>query len=432
VSTLPPLAPVLEAGVEELEGAGAFPRALAARTLAGSGWALLTLALGMCAGLARTLVVARLVGAREVGLMGIALLAQGTVDAFTATGVDTALITQRGEVDGDLDCAFTVQLTRGVLAAAAMWIGAPLAVPVFGAPGAVPLIRALGAFAILRGALNPAVALLMRRIDFARLFWWSVPEAVIGFAAAVGVALVRRDAWALVAGAVATQAAGTACSYAVLPRRPRLALRGARRLLGYGMWVKGSRLLTFLSLSADNALVARALGTRALGYYQLAFRLGELSIVTVTRAGLQAALPAFSALDRAVRLRAAFRAVLGALLVVNAVYAALVLLLAHPLLRRVLGDAWLPAVPALRILVVAMVVRTVAVAAGELFNAVRRPRLALEVNALYLVVMLVPILPLMRSRGLEGAAIAVLLATLAAAALSLLRVRSVLRPPLQP
>lgn len=401
--------------------------ALAARTLAGSGWALLTLALALAAGIARTVVVARLVGPRELGLMGIALLALGTVEAFTATGVETALVTQRGDPGEDLDAAFTVQAARGVLVAAAMWLAAPAAASIFAAPGAVPLIRALGAVAVLRGAANPAVALVVRRIDFARLFRWSVPEAVTGFVLAAGVALVRHDAWALVAGAVGAQAVATSASYAVLPRRPRLALdaSAARRLLGYGRWVGGSRILMFLSLSADNALVGRVLGTGALGLYQLAFRLGELSVVTVTRAALQAALPAFTALGGGPRLRAGFRAVLGGLVAVNAAYAALLLLVAAPVLRRALGSAWLPALPVLRILVVAMVFRGVVMAAGELFHALRRPRLTVEVNALRLGVMLAAILPLMRSHGLAGVALSVLLSSVAAAALSLLRVRQV-------
>lgn len=425
----PALAPPASPGDAWPDAAAAFPRALAARTLAGSGWALLTLAVGMGAGLARTVVVARLVGARELGLMGVALLALGAVEACTATGVETALVTGRGDVEGELDAAFTVQAARALLVAAALWLAAPLVASGFGAPGAAPLVRALGGVAVLRGLANPAVAVVMRRIDFARLFWWSLPEAAAGLVVSVAVAVVRHDGWALVAGVAAAQAAATAASYAVLPRRPRLSLNGAGRLLGYGKWVGGSRLLMFLSLSADNALVGRFLGVGALGLYQLAFRLGELSVVTVTRAALQAALPAFTALGGGPRLRAGFRAVLVGVVAVNAAYAAGVLVLAGPVLRRALGEAWVPAVPVLRILAVAMVFRGVVVVASELFHAAGRPRLTLEVNAVRLAVMLGAILPLMRSRGIEGVAVAVLLSTVAAAALSLLRARSVFAAP---
>jgi O-antigen/teichoic acid export membrane protein len=81
------------------------------------------------------------------------------------------------------------------------------------------------------------------------------------------------------------------------------------------------------------------------------------------------------------------------------------------------------------ILVVAMVFRGVVVVASELFNAAGRPRLTLEANAVRLAVMLGAIVPLMRGRGIEGVAVAVLLSTVAAAALSLLRARRVFAAP---
>lgn len=416
-SSVIPLPAGLDADSAEA-GLDVSARGLAARTLAGGGWALLTLGLAMGAGVARTVVVARLVGARELGTMGIALLALGTVEACTATGVETALVTRRGDVRDDLDAAFTVQAVRGVLIAAVLWLLAPAAAAFFAAPGAVPLVRALGAVAVLRGVASPATALVIRRIDFARLFRWSVPEAAAGFAAAVGVALLRHDAWALVAGAIAGQAAATASSYAVAPHRPRLVAdrAAAGRLLGYGRWVGGSRLLMFLSLSADNAVVGRSLGTAALGLYQLAFRLAELPVVTVARAAVQAALPAFAALHAGPRLRAGYRSVLGMVMAATGAYAAAVLLAAGPVLGRVMGPAWLPAVPALRILAVAMVFRAMVVVASELFHAVRRPRLTLEVNAVRLAVLLAAVIPLMMRWGIRGVAVAVLLSSLAAAA----------------
>jgi O-antigen/teichoic acid export membrane protein len=227
-----------------------------------------------------------------------------------------------------------------------------------------------------------------------------------------------------VAGAAGAQLVATAGSYALLPRRPRLVLNGggARRLLGFGKWVGGARVLGFLAVSADNAVVGRFLGTGALGIYQLAFRLGELAVVTVTRAALQVALPAFTVLGEGRRLRAGYRAVFRLVMTVNCAFAAAVLLLAGPVLGGLLGPAWLPAVPVLRILVVAMVFRGIVLVTGELFNAVRRPGMAAEVNAVRLGVMLAAIFPLMYRYGLQGVAVSVLLSSIAAAALSLRRV----------
>lgn len=404
---------------------------LAARSLAGGGWALLSLGVALGLGVARTVVVARLVGAREMGVMGIALLALGSCEAVTATGVETALVSHPGDAEEDLDPAFTIQALRGLLVAAALFAAAPLAARLLGSAGAAPVVRAVSVLALLRGVANPAVALVTRRLEFGRLFWWSVPEQVAGFALAVGIALARRDVWALVAAAAGAQLVAVAASWAMLPRRPRLTLRGrgVRRLLRYGAWTSGARTLMFLSLNADNAVVARFLGTGALGIYQVAFRIGELGVSTFTRAVVQVALPALSQVQASrERLRRGYRAVFRLALAANCAFAVAVAVAAGPVLERLLGRAWLPAVPVLRILAVAMVFRAVVVVSTELFQAVDRPRLTLQVNAVRVGVMLAAIFPLLRWRGLQGVAAAVLLGGAASALLALRRARAVLGP----
>ncbi|HEX2077845.1 MAG TPA: oligosaccharide flippase family protein [Longimicrobium sp.] len=407
--------------------AQALLAALARRAWSGGGWALLTLGLGLGAGIARTLVVARLLGAHELGVMGIALLALGTVEALTATGVDTALVSHPGDPRDDLDAAFTLQLIRGLLVCALLWAAAPLVAAFFATPEAVPVIRAVSVVALLRGLANPGVALLVKRMEFGRLFWWSVPEVAVGFALAVGVALARRDVWALAAAAVGAQAVATAASYAMLPRRPRLSLRreAVRRLVRFGRWVGGSRALMFLSLNLDNAVVGRLLGTGALGVYQLAFRIGELGVATFTRAMVQVALPALSQLQGDLAgMRRAFGAMLRLAVAANCAFAAALLLFAHPLVGRLLGPEWLPAVPVLRILAVAMVFRAVVVLASELFHALRRPHLTFQVNAVRLAVMLASIVPLTYGYGMSGAAFSVLLGGLIATLLCLRHARA--------
>ena len=122
------------------------------------------------------------------------------------------------------------------------------------------------------------------------------------------------------------------------------------------------------------------------------FRISELGVATFTRAAVQVALPALSRLqgDRAA-LRRAFLAMRRLVVAGNCAFAAALLLFAHPLVARLLGPEWLPAVPVLRILAVAMVFRAVVVLTSELFHALLRPRLTFQVNAVRLVVMVVSI-----------------------------------------
>ena len=139
---------------------------------AGSAWALASVTVAFCAGLLRTIVIARFLGPAEIGLMGIAVLALGFVEAVTSSGVDTALQAERSEIEPYLDPAFTIQLARGFVVFLMLWIAAPTLAWAFDNEAAVNVIRAVAAIAPIRGAANPAVALVVRRLDIRRVFWW--------------------------------------------------------------------------------------------------------------------------------------------------------------------------------------------------------------------------------------------------------------------
>ncbi len=386
--------------------------------MTGGRWALLALTLSLVTGAGRSLIAARLIGAREVGAMGIALLVLAAADALTAGAAETALVSHPGDAEADLDPAFTLRAAQGVLVAGLLWAAAPAVGRFFEAPGTVPLVRALALVPLLRGLANPAAVLLVRRIEFRRLFWWGLPEAVAGTAIVVAVGLLRRDAWALAASMIGSQAVATAVSYAMAPRVPRLALGGPglARLLHYGRWMQGTRVLMFAGLYLDNLLVGKLLGASALGIYQIAFRIGEIPVVTVGRAAAQVSLPVLTRLRRRPgRLRREYLGTLRLVLAVSAAFAAGLALGLRPVVARLLGPEWLPAVPVAQILAAAMVFRVSMMLATQLFYAMERPRFVFAANAVRVAVLALTILPLLRLLGASGVALSVLLSCVAGA-----------------
>jgi O-antigen/teichoic acid export membrane protein len=354
--------------------------------------------------------------------MGIALLALGFVEAVASTGMDTALMAERKDVESYLDPAFTIQVARGLIVSALLWIAAPTLAWAFHNDAAVSVIRSVGTIAALRGLANPAVVLVMRRLDFQRVFWWSLPEVLSSLFLAVVLAFLRRDVWALVIAVVAGQAVGTIASYGMAPRMPRLVFhrQPLQALLRFGRFVSGSRALMYFSVNVDAALVGLAMGTQALGFYQFATRVAELPVVTFTRAVGQVALPALSDLhSNAAALARTWRAMLGWILVVNAAAAIVILLFGETAIVALAGDRWLPAVPLMQILAVAMVFRAVVVLSGQLLDAVGQPALTMRLNAGRLATLLVVLPPLAAWAGSHGVAQGVLLANAGAALFAL-------------
>jgi O-antigen/teichoic acid export membrane protein len=385
----------------------------------GGVWALASVAVALGAGLVRTIVIARFLDPFAIGVMGIALLVLGFVEAVSSAGVDTALVAERRDIETYLDPAFTIQLTRGVVVFGLLWITAPAVAWGFGNDAAGSVIRSVAAIAALRGLANPAVALAVKRLDFRRVFWWSLPEVLASVGVTVALAYLRRDVWALVIGAVAGQVVGTIASYALVPRMPRVVVvpRHLYDLLRFARFVSGSRALMYFSVNLDVAFVGVTMGTHTLGLYQFATRVAELPIVTFTRAVAQVALPALTSLTPAAgTLRRTWRAMLGWVLAVNAATAIFLVLFGKAAVHAVAGERWLEAVPIIQLLSVAMVFRAVVILTGQLLDAVGKPAVTLRLNAVRLAA-LAALLPLLGTWGLQGVAQAVLVASAGAALL---------------
>ena len=95
------------------------------RTTRGGIWLLLGDGLNRAAGLLKLAVLGRLLAPRDFGLLGIALLVQQLIESFSQTGISSALIHKRGEIQDYLNSAWTVQIIRGSAIAALLFLAAP-------------------------------------------------------------------------------------------------------------------------------------------------------------------------------------------------------------------------------------------------------------------------------------------------------------------
>src|SRR2546426_6496274 len=109
-------------------------------------------ATGRLLGTIRLLVLARVLGPHEFGVVGIATVVMSLFDAFATKGTQLTLIHRRERARGLFDTAWTLGLVRGVAAAGLMVVFAPAMGRFFDSPGAggggpgmapAPVVRSL-------------------------------------------------------------------------------------------------------------------------------------------------------------------------------------------------------------------------------------------------------------------------------------------------
>jgi O-antigen/teichoic acid export membrane protein len=237
--------------------------------------------------------------------------------------------------------------------------------------------------------------------------------------------------WALVYGLLAGDAVRLVMSYVLSSYRPGLQLdwSKARELWGYGRWITAVSILVFLSTQGDNIVVGKMLGAVALGFYQLAYRISNLPATEFSNLISTVTFPAFSKVqENLALLRTSYRQVLSFSALLAFPAAAGIFALAPEFTAIVLGEKWMPMVPAMRILAITGMCRSIS-GPGPLLMAMGKPELRTRMQAIAFVTMAIAIVPLTLQWGIAGAAVAATLRVAVGKSVALLYAVRELRAP---
>jgi len=361
-------------------------------------------------GLARTIVLARVLSPNDFGLFGIALLGLSALDTFSQTGFQQALIQKKGDIKPYLDTAWTVQVIRGFVLAGILFGIAPYVASFFGEPMAAPLLRVLGLSAVFQGLTNIGVVYFQKELEFHKRFIYMFSGTLANLGVAIPAALILRNAWALVFGLLAGNFVRMVVSYFIHPYRPRAWLDGpkVKELYTFGKWILGSSILVFLLNQGDDIFVGKLLGATMLGFYQMAYRLSNLPATEITHVTSQVTFPAYSKLqDRLPQLREAYLRTLQVIAFLSFPLAGGIAFLAPDFTRIFLGEKWMPMVPAMQILAIWGLSRSIAATTGPLFSGMGKPWISTWLQLAKLILIAGFIYPFTTLWGIVGTASAI-------------------------
>lgn len=374
-------------------------------------------------------VAARLIEPRAFGSIGAVLLVVSMLEATTQSGFDRALTQRPGEVGPFLDVAWTWQVLRGAALTGLSLALAPLVARWYHEPALAGMMLVVGLCPLLRGFQNMAVVGLARQLDFRRQLALRLLQALGAMLLTLPALWLLRNWQGLAARALLGAMVSVLVSFAIVPRRPRLVwdTTRLRELLRYGRWVTGSAFIVFVITQGDDLFVSKYLGLEALGLYQMAFWLSNLPATHVAHLVSRVTFPVFASLQgQPERLQRAFLGVLSVVSLLSFSVSAALLVAAPALVEYVLGQRWLPAVPALRLLAVSGLLRSLAATGGALFQAIGRPDLELKQNLPRFLVLVVLIWPMALRFQLPGVCLTVIIALVPALVVWAVAVRRLL------
>ena len=367
----------------------------------------------------KALILARLLTPADFGLFGIVMLALTTLDTFSQTGMSAALVQRRGDIRPFLGTAWTIEIARGIVLAALLYLAAPAVAAFFNEPAVTGLLRFVTLVLLAQGFVSTGIVSFTRDLDFRRAFVFEVVSGGLSLAAGIVLAYRWRSPWALVWANLVGALARVALSFALVRGQPAIEYRRARaaELFAFGKWMSGYAVSTWFWQNIDRLVLGRVLGAGPLGVYQMAQRIASMPVSEVAVASMGVSLPAYSRIqDEKERLARSFLDTVEMTMSIVAPLAAFLVIAAPEVVQGLLGQQWTAAVVPLQILSVGALFTALDAVATPLLVAVGKPKIEFWKNAARSAAVGLIIVPLTARYGLVGACLSFVIGSLAALA----------------
>jgi O-antigen/teichoic acid export membrane protein len=391
------------------------PESLSKRVVQGGIWVFGLRIANRSLGFIRTIILARLLAPHDFGLFGIALLAIATLETFSQTGFQAALVQKKKNVEPYLDTAWTISAIRGIILFLILFSSAPLIANFFDSAQATLIIKVIAVSTLLSGFRNIGIIFFQKELEFNKQFLYEISATLVDLTVAIILAFILRNVWALVWGGLAANFVRVFMSYIIHPYRPRIKFEKEKfqELFAFGKWVLGSSILVFLITQGDDIFVGKMLGVTALGLYQMAYLISNLPATEITHVISQVTFPAYSKLqDDLPKLREAYLKVFQVTAFISIPLAGAIFVFARDFTQFVLGDKWLPIIPIIQVLSFWGAIRSIGSTAGPAFQGIGNVKIIFKLQFVILFILVASIYPLATKFGILGVAVSVCMATI--------------------
>lgn len=375
------------------------------RAAKGAGWTVFMRFAIRSFGIVSTLILARILVPEDFGLVALATMLLGMLEAMSEFNFAVYLIRERSVNRSHYDTAWSLSVLRGIIIAVFLATLAPFAADFFAEPRLENVVYAIAIITAVAGFTNIGIVEFQKELDFHKDFQFLVYTRLISFIVTIVLAFTLRSYWALVLGIASGHLTRLVLSYTMHKFRPRVSFARTGQIMRFSKWVLANGIISFANSRADVIVIGRFFDTATLGIYSIAHEIATLAITEIVSPIHRAVLAGFSKLngDAAV-LRTAFIEAQSIIILIGLPIAAGIGLTADPLVRLALGDKWLDAIPLIQILALISITRVCLASTSPMVLAAGRPHLNLITSGVGIVVGIPLLIAGTMNWGITGAA----------------------------
>ena len=243
------------------------------------------------------MVLARLLGPKDFGLVGMVTAITGVLNLFRDFGLSTAAVQRTTVTEEQISTLFWINVLVGAILTAATAACAPLIAAFYHEPRLVWVTAAVASGFLFNALGVQHSALLQRQMRFTALAVINTSSLIASTIVAVGMAKVGYGYWSLVAMTIVYPLGTTIGSWLTAAWIPGLPRRqaGVRSMMRFGGTITLNCVIVYIAYNLEKVLLGRFWGADAIGIYGRAYQLANIPTDNLNSAVGEVA---FSALSR--------------------------------------------------------------------------------------------------------------------------------------
>lgn len=336
-----------------------------------------------------TAILARLLSPNAFGLMGMIQTAIVLINMMNQFGLGPAIIQGKNLNQDRLSSLFWFNMLIGLIMSVFVYFSSSLISAFFGEPELIFLLKLISMVFFIVSIAFVQQNMLKKEMRFKELFNINLISTILYGVITIIFALQGLGAKALVLGYISKNIIKTAIIIIFYRWFPNFHFnyKAIKDLINFGLYNFGARVLNYFNSNLDYLLIGRFLGSEALGYYTLAYKLMLVPLSKISGVISNTFLPAFSEIKNKIGvIKKYYLEILSLLSLITFPMMGGLFVVAPEFILSIYGSDWSPVIIIVQILCIAGAGKSLGTTMGIILLSQGRADIEFKWNIFALVV----------------------------------------------
>lgn len=305
-----------------------------------------------------SIILARLLGPAEFGLIGMISVFLGIGISIVDSGLSSSLIRTKNADNSDYTTVFYLNIFTSFLVYGVFYLCAPFIAQFYEQSVLTNIIRLYCCSFVISAFSAVQLAQLNKNMQFRKIMLFNIPGSVIGVIVGVSLGYLGYGVWSIVWMFLSTQIIQSVMLWTLSKWKPinEFSFEKMKYHFGFGYKLMLSGLLNTIFTNIYNIIIGKFYTAQSLGYYERARTFNEYPVITITGIISKVTYPLLAQIqDEKEKISDIYKQVLQMSFFVTAPLMLGAAALAYPLFELILGKVWLPAAQYFQIICLASV-----------------------------------------------------------------------------